>query len=59
MKIDTPLYVTDLDKMPAQSRAAEEMNFDGIWIFEAAHDPFLPLVLAAEHSRRLSLGTSK
>ncbi len=58
MKIDTPLYVTDLDKMPALSRAAEEMNFDGIWTFETAHDPFLPLVLAAEHSRRLSLGTS-
>ncbi len=58
MKIDTLLYVTDLDKMPALSRAAEMVNFDGIWTFETAHVPFLPLVLAAEHSRRLSLGTS-
>ena len=58
MKIDTPLYVTILGKMPALPRAAEEINFDGIWTVEAAHDPFLPLVLAAEHSRRLSLGAS-
>jgi probable F420-dependent oxidoreductase len=34
------------------------MSFDGLWTFETAHEPFLPLVLAAEHSRRLSLGTS-
>ena len=58
MKIDTALLVTDLNQMPALTRAAEEMNFDGIWTFETAHDPFLSLVLVAEHSRRLSLGTS-
>lgn len=58
MKIDTALLVTDLNQMPALTRAAEEMNFDGIWTFETAHDPFLSLALAAEHSRRLSLGTS-
>jgi len=34
------------------------MNFDGLWTFETAHEPFLPLVLAAEHSLRLTLGTS-
>jgi probable F420-dependent oxidoreductase len=33
------------------------MGFDGLWTSEAAHDPFLPLTLAAEHSHRLSLGT--
>jgi probable F420-dependent oxidoreductase len=58
MKIDTALLVSDLNQMPALTRAAEEMNFDGIWTFETAHNPFLPLVLAAEHSQRLSLGTS-
>ena len=30
----------------------------GYGLFETAHEPFLPLVLAAEHSRNLSLGTS-
>ena len=58
MKLDTALLVTDLNQMPALTRAAEEMNFDGIWTSETAHDPFLSLALVAEHSRRLSLGTS-
>ena len=58
MKIDTSLLVHDLSQMPALARSADEMSFDGLWTFETAHEPFLPLVLAAEHSRRLSLGTS-
>lgn len=58
MKIDASLLVHDLGQMPALARFADETGFDGIWTFETAHDPFLPLVLAAEHSRRLSLGTS-
>jgi probable F420-dependent oxidoreductase len=58
MKFDASLLVHDLGEMPALARFADETGFDGIWTFETAHDPFLPLVLAAEHSRRLSLGTS-
>jgi alkanesulfonate monooxygenase SsuD/methylene tetrahydromethanopterin reductase-like flavin-dependent oxidoreductase (luciferase family) len=58
LKIDTTLLVSDLSSMPALTRAAEEIGFDGIWTSETAHDAFLPLVLAAEHSQRLSLGTS-
>ena len=44
--------------MPALARFADELAFDGIWTFETSHEPFLPLVLAAEHSEKLSLGTS-
>jgi probable F420-dependent oxidoreductase len=58
MKIDTSLLVHDLSQMPALARSADAMNFDGLWTFETAHEAFLPLVLAAEHSRRLTLGTS-
>jgi probable F420-dependent oxidoreductase len=58
MKIDTSLLVHDLGQMPGLARSADEMGFDGLWTFETAHEPFLPLVLAAEHSRRLSIGTS-
>lgn len=58
MKFDASLLVHDLGQMPALVRFADETGFDGIWTFETAHDPFLPLVLAAEHSHRLSLGTS-
>ncbi len=58
MKIDTTLLVSNLNEIPALTQAAEDMGFDGIWTSETAHDPFLPLTLAAEHSERLSLGTS-
>lgn len=58
MKIDASLLVHDLRQMPALARFADDTHFDGLWTFETAHEPFLPLVLAAEHSRNLSLGTS-
>jgi len=58
MKFDASLLVHDLSQMPALARFADQTGFDGIWTFETAHEPFLPLVLATEHSTRLSLGTS-
>ena len=58
MKIDTGLLVNDLHRMPAIARAADDLGFDGLWTFETANEPFLPLVLAAEHSQRLMIGTS-
>jgi len=58
MKFDASLLVHDLEQMPALARFADETGFDGIWTFETAHEPFLALVLAAEHSCRLSVGTS-
>lgn len=36
---------------------AQATGFDGVWLGETRHDPFLPLTLAAEHSS-LQLGTS-
>jgi probable F420-dependent oxidoreductase len=58
MKFDASLLVHDLGRMPTVAQFADQAGFDGIWTFETAHEPFLPLVLAAEHSHRLSLGTS-
>jgi probable F420-dependent oxidoreductase len=58
MKLDTGLLVHDLNEISKIARAADEMGFDGLWTFETAHEAFLPLVLAAEHSQRLTLGTS-
>ena len=58
MKFDTTLLVNELSHMPTLTQAAEAMGFDGIWTSETAHDAFMPLVLAAEHSQKLSLGTS-
>jgi probable F420-dependent oxidoreductase len=39
------------------ARQAEDVGYDGIWSAETSHDPFLPLVLAAEHTERIEIGT--
>lgn len=45
-------------RIASEARRAEEMGFDGVTTPEAGHDPFLPLVVAAEHTRRILLGTN-
>ena len=57
MRIDTYL-VDDLGTVGAQARAAEADGFAGLFTFEARHDGFLPLAVAAEHTERIELGTS-
>ena len=56
MKIDAGLLVTDMKQIPARVRELEETGFDGCFSFEGPHEPFMPLVLAAEHSK-LEIGT--
>ena len=36
----------------------ERIGYDGVFSFEAKHDPFLPLAVAGEHTTRLQLGTA-
>ena len=57
MKIDVDIPFFELLEMPRVARAAEEIGFDGLWIGETQHDPFLPLALVAEHTSRIGLGT--
>lgn len=57
MKLDAGLG-SDLSKVPEEARRIEEMGYDGGLTFETSHDPFLPLVLAAEHTNRINLMTS-
>lgn len=56
MKIDAGLLVTDMKQIAARVRELEEVGFDGCFTFEGPHEPFMPLVLAAEHSK-LEIGT--
>jgi len=42
----------------AAARDLEALGYDGALSAEITHDPFLPLVVAAEHTERLQLGTS-
>ncbi len=58
MKIDIDIPFSNLLDMPHLARAAEEIGFDGLWVGETQHDPFLPLALAAEHTTRIGLGTA-
>jgi len=39
------------------ARELEEIGYDGVFSAETSHDPFFPLVLAAEHTDHLELGT--
>ncbi len=57
MRLDVRLDEASAD-IGSAARRAEALGFDGAWTSETGHDPFLPLALAAEHSRRLTLGTS-
>jgi len=58
VKLDLHLMSTDLRRIAAQASAAEAAGFDGLWTAETGNDPFLPLVLAAEHTQRIMLGTA-
>ena len=57
MKLDSGIP-SDLDQIPARARSLEELGYDGLLTAETGHDPFLPLVLAAEHTQRIELGTA-
>jgi probable F420-dependent oxidoreductase len=58
MKLDTGLAAATLKDVPAAARAAEDAGFDAVWTAETGHDPYFPIVLAAEHTKRVKLGTS-
>ncbi len=40
------------------ARRLEEAGYAGAWTAETSHDPFLPHMVAAEHTERIELGTS-
>lgn len=58
MKVYTTAPLEDPRQAGSEFERFEEIGYDGGFTFEAKHDPFLPLVLAAERTRRLRLGTA-
>lgn len=48
----------DLRSVADNARKAEEAGYDAVWTSETNHDALLPLVIAAEHTERLGLGTA-
>jgi probable F420-dependent oxidoreductase len=57
MKIDTGLTgsVAEAGRRAAELEAA---GYSGVWTAETAHDPFLPLAVAADRTETIELGTA-
>ena len=55
-KIDVKIDGLPCD-VATHARLAEEAGVDCIWSHETAHDPFLPLPIAADHTEEAMLGT--
>ena len=56
MKVDGGLGGS-LAGVGTAAQDAEAAGYDGVWTAETAHDPFFPLLLAAEHTQNIELGT--
>jgi probable F420-dependent oxidoreductase len=58
MKIYTTVPLADPLEAGPLFRSLEDIGYDGAFTFETRHDPFLPLAVAAGHTRNLRLGTA-
>lgn len=58
MKFDVTVFADDLKNAASIAQAVEAYGFDGLWVAETAHNPFLPLAHASLATRRISLGTA-
>ncbi len=56
MKADAVIS-TDLERCAAEAQELEALGFAGVKSIETAHDPFLPLLLAAQRTRSVDLIT--
>ncbi|MFT6436444.1 MAG: putative F420-dependent oxidoreductase [Candidatus Azotimanducaceae bacterium] len=57
MKVDSGIS-SNLNKIPEQARALEELGMSGIMTAETSHDPFFPLLVAAQNTEHVELITS-
>ena len=58
MNLDAQMQASTFSAVIQEAQRLERMGFDCVWTFEAAHDPFLPLALAASATSRLHIGTN-
>lgn len=57
MKIDGALSMS-VARSGEEAGEFEEIGLAGAWSFEANHDPFIPLTLATQTTKRIDLGTA-
>jgi len=58
MRVFAQLPVEDWSQTAAAAKRAEAAGYDGVSSSELAHDPFLPLAIAASVTERVALNTS-
>jgi probable F420-dependent oxidoreductase len=58
MRVETGLVTFDWRSIADQAKLIERLGFDRMCTAELSHDPFLPLIIAAEHTERIELATS-
>ena len=58
MLLDAALLSTGIDDIPSTARELEARGYAGVWASEVDHDPFLPLLTAAQATDRLQVGTA-
>jgi probable F420-dependent oxidoreductase len=58
MKFDVTIFSDDLNSASTLAQTVEDYGFDGLWVAEAAHNPFLPLTHASLATNKISLGTA-
>jgi len=58
MNFDVTGFADNLSAAASLGAAVEDYGFDGLWLAETAHNPFLSLAQATLATRRISLGTA-
>lgn len=58
MHVSMTVPTDDLSQAREIYRTLEDIGYDRAFSFEAKHDPFIPLAVAAEHTSRIQLGTA-
>jgi probable F420-dependent oxidoreductase len=58
MKVEATITAPgSIDEIIAHGRELDDLGFDTILVPEAGHDPFLPAMVLAEHTKRARIGT--
>ena len=58
MIVDGGIPTDNLASVPAKAKRLEALGYHGAVTAETSHDPFFPLLLAAEHTEKIQLVTS-
>jgi probable F420-dependent oxidoreductase len=57
MKVDLYCFGVPLGEMGPLALQVEQLDFDGLWLSEAKHNPYLGCAIAATATRRITVGT--